>query len=152
MNETKRAELKQQILAVLKDLNDSELVTVWNEYCDRVNAFDDRIEDMDMLPEYFNGDNIFNILNRAFFGSDQFYNNSSFNPNRDFFTFNGYGNLISLERIGWNQYANEFMYNGLDVDVVIDYIIENNDALYCDDIQDVLDEYDEEEKENTICG
>lgn len=144
MNELVRNELEKQVLEVLKNMDDSELSSVWNEYCDRCNMYDDRIESMDMLPEYFNDDDIFNILNRAFFGSDQFNNESSFNPNRDYFTFNGYGNLVSLECIGWNEYANDFMYSGLDIDALVDYIIDNNDSLYCDDIQVLLDDIENE--------
>lgn len=140
MNELKRKALENQILEVLKDMDNYDLSLVWNEYCDRVNACDGRIESMDTLPDFFSGDDIMNILNRAFFGSDQFNKESSFNPNRDFFTFNGYGNLVSLECIGWNEYANEFMYDGLDIDAVIDYIIDNNDSLYNDDIQTILDD------------
>lgn len=140
MNELKRKALENQILDVLKNMDDSELSYIWNEYCERCNMYDDRIEDMDLLPELFNGDDIFNILNRAYFGSDQFNKESSFNPTRDFFTFNGYGNLVSIECIGWNGYANKFMYDGLDIDAVIDFIIDNNDSLYNDDIQTILDD------------
>ena len=140
MNELKRKALEKQILDVLKSMDDSELSGIWNEYCDRCNMYDDRIESMDLLPELFNRDDIFNILNRAYFGSDQFNKESSFNPTRDFFTFNGYGNLVSLECIGWNEYANDFMYDGLDIDALVDFIIDNNDSLYNDDIQTILDD------------
>lgn len=140
MNELKRKALENQILEVLKDMDNYDLSLVWNEYCDHVHASDDRIESMDTLPDFFSGDDIMNVLNRAYFGSDQFDDKSSFNPNRDFFTFNGYGNLVSIDCIGWNGYANKFMYDGLDIDAVIDFIIDNNDSLYNDDIQTILDD------------
>lgn len=142
MNEMIREKLFDQVLTVLKDMDDSELVNVWNEYCERVNYYDDRIESMDMLDELFDGDSVTNILNRAFFGNDQFNSDSSFNPNRDYFTFNGYGNLVSLECIGYNEYADKFMYSGLDIDAVIDYILDNMDALESDEITDILDDYE----------
>lgn len=142
MNETTRTLLSNQIMEILKGMDDSELVYVWNEYCERVNNYDDRIESIDLLEDMFSGDCIINILNRAYFGNDQFNENSSFNPNRDWFTFNGYGNLVSLECIGWNEYAQEFMYSGFDEDAVVDYIIDNMDSLENDEISELLDDYE----------
>lgn len=142
MNEMIREKLFDQVMDVLKNLDDSELVYVWNEYCDRVNYYDDCIYSMDELDEIFIGQDVTYILNRVFFGSDQFNSDSSFNPNRDYFTFNGYGNLVSLECIGYNEYADKFMYSGLDIDAVIDYILDNMDALECDEITDILDDYE----------
>lgn len=142
MNETIRTALFNQVMEILKGMEDSEIVSIWNEYCDRNNMFDDRIYYMEELDEIMNAQDVTYILNRAFFGNDQFNDNSGFNPNRDFFTFNGYGNLVSLECIGWNEYANEFMYSGFDEDAIIDYIIDNMDSLENDEINTILEDYE----------
>lgn len=142
MNEMIREKLFDQVLTVLKDMDGSDLVNVWNEYCDRVNCFDDRIYSMDELDEIFCGQDATYILNRAFFGHDQWSDDSAFNPNREYFTFNGYGNLISIDCIGWNEYADKFMCDYIDEDAIIDYVLDNLDALECDEITDILDDYE----------
>jgi hypothetical protein len=138
--EVKRMEAK--IMEVLKGMEDGDLISVWNEYCDKCNMFDDRIYYMEELDEIFSGQDVTYILNRAFYGHDQWGDNSEFNPNRNYFTFNGYGNLISLDWIGWNEYAGSFG-DCIDVQAMIDYIIENNDCLYNDEIQDVLNDIED---------
>jgi hypothetical protein len=79
-------------------------------------------------------------INRFFYGSDDYSTEGSANPNRDYFTFNGYGNVISFDYI-YNSYTDEF--NHIDIDDLIDYIIENQNSFYNDDIQEVLDEIEE---------
>lgn len=142
MTETTRKQLEEQILEVLKGLDDSDIVNVWNEYCERNNYYDDRLESMDLLDEIYAGQEPTEILRRAFYGHDQFGDESEFNPNRDWFYFNGYGNLVSVECVGWNDYANEFMFDRFDEDAVIDYILDNMDALECDEITEILDDYE----------
>lgn len=134
----------ERIMDVLKEMDDSELVSVWNEYCYTTNRYDDEILDADRLEEWVNnsGDTM-NILNRFYFGYDDYDKNGSANPNRDYFTFNGYGNIISFDYI-YNSYTNEFNY--IDVDDLVDYIIENEEAFYNDDIQDILDDADDDEE------
>lgn len=138
-----REQLEDQIMDVLKNLDDSEMVNVWNEYCERVNDYDSRIEDMEMLDEIFSGQDAIYILQRAYYGHDQWSDDSEFNPNRAWFTFNGYGNLISLDWIGYNSYAGKFG-DCIDEEAVVDYIIDNIDGLYCDEITDILDDYENE--------
>lgn len=139
MNEITREALKNQVMDVLKDMDDSELVYTWNEYCDRVNMYDDRIESMDMLDELFSGQDVTYILNRAYYGSDQF--GDEFCPSREWFMFNGYGNLVSLDWIAYNKYADKFG-DCIDECALVDYILDNMDALYCDDIGEILSDYE----------
>lgn len=75
------------------------------EEMDAYNGYlgDDRYYSMGDLPELLRGEDPIDLLNRAYFGNDldggyidtvrQIY--GSFNPNRDYFRFNGYGNLES---------------------------------------------------------
>lgn len=142
MNE--KTTLKERIIDLFKEMNDGEVISVWNEYCREVNKFDDEIMDAYELEEWVNnsGDTM-NILNRFFFGSDEEREGTSANPNRNYFTFNGYGNIISFDYI-YNQFTDEFYY--VDADELAEYIAENEEAFYNDEIQEILDEYTSEEE------
>ena len=109
---------------------------------------DNRIEDMDILYEIYQGTEAPEILRRAYFGHDddtwheengeKFY--GEFNPNRDYFYFNGYGNLVSTDYKDYSDY--------LDLDYVQD-IVDNYGHL---DLsvwaQEIIDNYDEEADED----
>lgn len=67
---------------------------------------DDRYFSMDELDELHNGTEPSELLRRAFFGYDEeTYTTDrdgnktygAFNPNRDYFRYNGYGNLVSAD-------------------------------------------------------
>lgn len=135
---------KEMILDVLREMNDGEIASIWNDYCGEVYKYDDEIMTVYEMEEYAKTQDVMNILNRFYFGNDDGQENTSANPNRNFFTFNGYGNIISFDYI-YNKYADEFYY--VDVDEMINYIIENEDSLYCDEIQSILDEELEESEE-----
>lgn len=134
--------MEEKILEVLKGMDDNAIISIWNEYCDKCNMYDDRVYYMEELDDIFYGQDVTYILNRAFFGHDQWSEESAFNPNRAYFTFNGYGNLISLDWVSYNEYADSFG-DCIDIDALVDYIVENNDSLYNDEIQNVLDEIDD---------
>lgn len=76
------------------------------EELDSYNGYlgDDRYYDMEMLPELYSDADPLEILRRAFYGYDEdTWTTDSrgnreygqFNPNRDYFRYNGYGNLLS---------------------------------------------------------
>lgn len=102
---------------------------------------DNRIEDMDYLDEIYQGKDATEILRRAYFGHDddtwheengeKVY--GEFNPNRDYFYFNGYGNLVSTDYKDYSDY--------LDLDYVQD-IVDNYGHL---DLsvwaQEIIDNY-----------
>ena len=142
MNE--KTTLKERIIDLFKEMNGGKVISVWNEYCREVNKFDDEIMDAYELEEWANnsGDTM-NILNRFFFGSDEEREGTSANPNRNYFTFNGYGNIISFDYI-YNQFTDEFYY--VDADELAEYIAENEEAFYNDEIQEIIDEYTSEEE------
>ena len=132
----------ERIMDVLKEMDDSELVSVWNEYCYATNRYDDEILDAYSMEEWIeNAEDKISLLNRFYFGHDDMDENGSANPNRNYFTFNGYGNVISFDYI-YNSYTNEFNY--IYVNDLIDYIIENEDSLCNDDIQDILDDAEDD--------
>lgn len=82
---------------------------VFNDCLEELDAYngylgDDRYYSMDDLSEFYHGQDPIEILTRAFYGHDddswetdrngnKVY--GGFNPNRDYFYYNGYGNLVS---------------------------------------------------------
>lgn len=105
---------------------------------------DNRIEDMDILDEIYQGTEVTEILRRAYFGHDddtwheengeRVY--GKFNPNRDYFYFNGYGNLVSTDYKDYSDY--------LDLDYVQD-IVDNYEHLNMIVwAQEIIDNYDED--------
>lgn len=99
-------EIKKQILEYFRENNDVfsdvlEELDSWNGYLG-----DDRVEPMEFLDEIYAGTEPSEILRRAFYGhdadtwtldSDGEKRYGEFNPNRDYFYFNGYGNLVSTD-------------------------------------------------------
>lgn len=134
----KKEKLFSIIKSTVENMDDDDKISAWNEYCDNVNAFDNRIEYMEILPELFDtssADGIWNLLNRFYFGSDCYNPDGSANPNRDYFYFNGYGNIVSTDYPG----------DVIDADELTEWIIDNNDALYNDELQELLDSAGDEE-------
>lgn len=105
---------------------------------------DNRIEDMDFLDELYQGKEATEILRRAYFGHDddtwheengeRVYD--EFNPNRDYFYFNGYGNLVSTDERDYIDY--------LDLDYVQDIIDNEGHLDLSDGAQEIIDNYDED--------
>ena len=133
---------EERIRNILTETDEAEIISAWNEYCSETNNFDDEILDAYTLEEIMQeSKDPLTWVNRFFYGSDDYDERSGANPNRDYFTFNGYGNLVSFDYI-YNQYSDTF--NNIDESALIDYMIENSDALGIDEIQEILDEENEE--------
>lgn len=113
------------IIDFLNDIDECELVSIHNEYCDAVNYYDDRYYYMDDFNELFYGKNPLEILDAV---------ESDFNTNDEYFTFDGYG------------YATSTSYPDIDIETIAEYIDDNDDYLYNDGLQAILnaDEYDDE--------
>lgn len=110
------------------------------EELDSYNGYlgDDRYYSMEELNDLYSGEEPQEILLRAFYGfdADSWHTDNSgnkiyeaFNPNRDYFYFNGYGNLVSSDYKDYSdkldEYAIEEMSeNRSDIDS-----IENDDTL-----------------------
>lgn len=80
----------------------------WNGYLN-----DDRYYSMDELDDFYSESKPSEVLCRAFYGhdadtwtTDNSGNKSygEFNPNRDYFKFNGYGNLVSTDYPDYSDY------------------------------------------------
>ena len=103
---------------------------------------------MDELDEIYQGKKATEILSRAYFGhdDDSWHEENGervygeFNPNRDYFYFNGYGNLVSTDERDYSDY--------IDLDYVQD-IIDNECHLdLSDGAQEIIDNYDEDGDSN----
>ena len=123
--------MNEKILELLEEMNESDLLSVYREYLDAVNGYDDYIYSIDEFDEILTGQTPEWIACRIFYGD--------FNPNIEYFKFDGYGNLQSV----YSYELKEYIY----IDDIADYIIENNDSLYNDEIQEILDEMEGAENE-----
>ena len=119
-----------------EDFNEAiESLDSWNGYLG-----DDRYYSMDELDEIYSGTEPTEILYRAFYGHDEdSYTTDSrgnkeygqFNPNRNYFYFNGYGNLVSAD---YKDYSDK-----LD-DYAIREMIDNRDEIDLASISGELEE------------
>lgn len=115
---------------VLEQMNSNDLIAIHNDYCMNVDYMDDYIycmfDDFDQLME---GRTPLDIAACCYYGD--------FCPNHDYFKFDGYGNVVSF------SFAND-SNSGIDISDIAKYINDDEDALGNDDIQDILDEYQED--------
>ena len=110
---------------------------------------DDRYYEMESLDEFYNGTNPLELLQRAYFGrdDDNWTKDASgnktygeFNPNRDYFYYNGYGNLVSSDYKDYSAHLDEYAINSmLENRQYIDTIDDN------DDLKSLFDELEDEQ-------
>ena len=130
MKNTRTAEqITNEIIAYFQDHEDT-----YNEAAEELDAYngylgDDRYYSMDELDEFYSGTEPTEILLRAFYGHDEEtwtvnkYGEKEygpFNPNREYFRYNGYGNLVSAD------YKD---YTGLLDHYIIESMLENRDYI-----------------------
>lgn len=81
---------------------------------------DNRYYEMELLNEFYSNSEPLELLRRAYYGRDDdtWHTNGhgekeygEFNPNRDYFTYNGYGNLISTDYPDYSAYLDEYAIN-----------------------------------------
>ena len=109
---------------------------------------DDRYYSMDELSELYHDSDPIELLNRAYFGYDseswtvdQYGQKKydSFNPNRDYFTFNGYGNLVSADYKDYSGHLDQWFIEALNENRAHIWTIEQNDEL-----REMLDSLDDD--------
>lgn len=106
---------------------------------------DDRYFEMDLLDEFYHSADPLELLHRAYFGYDEdVYTTNGrgdreygqFNPNRDYFKYNGYGNLVSTDYKDYSAHLDEY---------AISAMIEYRDHIdLCDELIELFDALDEE--------
>ena len=122
--------MKEQIRETIESLDDWDLVELHNEYCRANNYYDDEIFDMAVIDDLLCDMKPSKVLNLAFYGD--------FNPNHEYFKFNGYGNLESLD----------YLSDYIDIDDITKYVVENEDSLGCQALAEKLEELSEDEEED----
>ena len=103
--------LVDKLLAYYKEnsedfADDIEELDNWNE-C----LYEDKIFSMDELDEVLQDIEPSEILRSALFGHDESHGGlikSSFNLNRDYFHYNGFGNLVSTDERDYSDYLNDY--------------------------------------------
>lgn len=122
------------------------------EKLDSYNGYlgDDRYYSMEELNDLYSGQEPQEILLRAFYGfdadswhtdrnGDKIY--EAFNPNRDYFYFNGYGNLISSDYKDYSDKLDEYAIEEMSENRNYIDSIENDDTLA--ELFDELEEIEE---------
>lgn len=123
-------ELKvKKILAFFKENED-----IFNECIEELDGYngflgDDRYYNMEDLDEIFSNTEATEILARAFYGYDaESREDAPFNPNREFFCFNGYGNLVSCDYKDYSNFLDSYTVEALFENMEdIDTITENEE-------------------------
>lgn len=121
------------------------------EELDSYNGYLDerRCYEMDELNEMYSGIEPLEILYRTFYGhDDETWTTDNegnktygeFNPNRTYFYFNGYGNLVSCDYKDYSDFLDKYFVNELN---------ENRQYIYTiDDEPELTELFDELEEEN----
>ena len=130
--------------------NDESLFNSCMEELDSYNGYlgDDRYYEMEILNDLYYGAEPLEILRRAYFGrDDDTWTTDSrgdraygeFNPNRDYFYYNGYGNLISSDYKNYSGHLDKYAIEAMSENRA--YIDSINDD---DDLSALFDELEEE--------
>lgn len=140
--------IKEQLKELFEQ--DEQLFNAAIEELDSYNGYlgDNRYYSMDELNEFYRDSEPLELLQRAYFGrDDDTWSTDSngnktygeFNPNREYFSYNGYGNLVSSDYKDYSYLLDEYF---------IDALIEDAEHLYLDDeIMDIINGAAEEVKQ-----
>ena len=140
---------KEAIASKIMELlqNNNELLIEVIEDLDSYNGYlgDDRYYYMELLADFYAGCDPLELLNRAYYGydADSWHTEShgekqfgAFNPNRYYFTYNGYGNLVSTNYKDYSDKLDRWLIDALAENINHLCTIEENDELY-----EMLNEY-----------
>ena len=121
MNEMEK---RKKLVDYINGMGIEEKFALHNSYCDAANCMDDCIYAMDDMEEILDGVDKWELARMVQFGD--------FDCTKDFWGFNGYGNLVS--------------YNAWELPIcaedIADYVLSEEDSLGNDEIQEILDEED----------
>ena len=154
--EQKQQEMTKKILEYFNENNDvfEEVIqdlNSWNGYLG-----DDEVYEMEMLNELYHDTEPLELIYRVYYGhDDDTWTTDSqgnktygeFNPNRTYFYFNGYGNLVSCDCKDYSGHLDKYF-----VESVIDEYINLPSQNYPTELDELIEEYEnleEEEEEET---
>jgi len=121
----------EAIRDIIEDMDDSDAVALHNEYCYETNDYDDEIIEMERFDEICEGMTPSEIARSIVYGD--------FNPNHDYFHFNGYGNFESTND------PTDWIYPG---DIARE-VVDCEKSFENDKIQEEIDSWSEEDDEET---
>ena len=148
-NSTKKT--KEAIVSEIMELlqNNDDLLIEVIEDLDSYNGYlgDDRYYNMELLDEFYKGVKPLELLYRTFYGydADSWHTDShgekqygAFNPNRDYFRFNGYDNLVSTNYRDYSDKLDSWLIDELAENINHLYTVEENEEL-----REMLEKYNE---------
>lgn len=118
---------EERLQNIIDNLDESEVLTMWNERCDSNYYDDDRIYYMSELDDLFGkmwASDFLDKFDRDFDGSDDYFK---------------YG--------VWGVESFNDIYDVVDDDELITYIIDEDEDFNNDEIREILDAEEEEEEE-----
>lgn len=125
--------MKEKIKAIIKAMDNSDKIALWNESCRECSCPDDEIYSMGEFDEIMDGYLPFDIVQKTHYGKH-------FEPNDDYFCFDGYANLVSFNFT--DDECSPFY-----IDDLVDRIVRNETAFGCAKIAAVLNGEDDETEE-----
>ena len=123
-------EFRNGIREAVESMDDSDLVNAWNEVCDNENYMDDYIYSNDP-DELLYGKTPSDILSEV---------TEDYSVNDNYAVWTVYG----LESFNYTSDSS----CPIDIDIIVDYIIDNEEDFDDSDIEELLDQWNEEEEED----
>lgn len=120
----------EAIKNIIEDMDESDAVVLHNEYCYETNNYDDEIIEMERFDEICEGMTPSDIARSIFYGD--------FNPNHEYFHYDGYGNFEST------NYPTDWIYPG---DIARE-VVDREKSFGNDEIQEEIDSWSKDEDEN----
>lgn len=120
----------EAIKNIIENMTESDAVALHNKYCYETDNYDDEIFEMEEFDEICEGMKPIDIARSIAYGD--------FNPNHDYFHYNGYGNFESTDC------PTDWIYPGDIARVVVD----RECAFESDEIQEEINSWSEEEEED----
>ena len=141
----------EKIIAYFEE--NEEIFNSCIEELDGYNGYlnDDRYYEMEMLSEFYSGTDPIELLQRAYYGRDDdtWTTDASgnktygeFNPNRDYFYYNGYGNLVSSDYKDYSTHLDKYAIEDMSENRCYIDTIDDNEELSA-----LFDELEEDENE-----
>lgn len=120
----------EAIKNIIEDMDDSDAAALHNEYCYETNNYDDEIIEMERFDEICEGMTPSDIARSIVYGD--------FNPNHEYFHYDGYGNFESA------NYPTGWIYPG---DIARE-VVGRECAFGNNEIQEEIDSWSEDDDEN----
>lgn len=119
----------EAIKNIIEGMDESDAVALHNEYCYETNNYDDEIIEMERFDEICEGMTPSDIARGIAYGD--------FNPNHDYFHFNGYGNFESTDC------PTDWIYPG---DIARE-VVDRECSFENDEIQEEIDSWSEDDED-----